>query len=91
MAKITGSKTQNIPIGDTNDCYLSVNFDYEIIKYPTREEDFHGGHWFNEDEINYSIQFIQLFIANSIVEKWDKKELDIEHLSSIESLLTIED
>lgn len=89
--KQTGNKEQKIPIGDTEDCYLLVNFDWEVIKHHKRIEDFYGSHEFNEDEVNYTINFASVWLGNAIVKTWGKDELTPLQLLAIENLLTIED
>ena len=88
---LTGNKEQKIPIGDTEDCYLLVNFDWEVIKHPKRKEDFHGQHEFNEDEVNYSIQSIHVNLCGTDFPSLNLFNLSEQQLSAIENLLSIED
>lgn len=89
--KLTGNKTQKIPIGDSEDCYLLVNFDWEVIKHPKRTEECHGLHEFNEDDINYSIQSIHINLCGTDFPRLNLFDLSEQQLSAIENLLSIED
>lgn len=89
--KQTGNKEQKIPVGDTEDCYLLVNFDWEVIKHPKRIEECHGSYRFNEDEVNYSIQSIHVNLCSTDFPPLNLFNLSEQQLSAIENLLTIED
>ena len=90
MKKTTGNKVQSISIGDIKGTELLVNFDWEIIKYPSREEYCHGVYSFNEDEENITINSVALVICG--IEEWRKKanELNAKQLSAIEDVLSVE-
>ena len=91
LKTLTGNKTQKIQIGDTEDCYLLVNFDWEIIKHPHAIEDCHGTHEINQDEVVYSIKEIELHIANQFFTYLDKYKLNSKQDTAIENLLSILD
>ena len=91
MKKTTGNKSQKIPIGDTEDCYLLVNFDWDVIKHPKRTEDFHGSHEFSEDEVNYKIISMEIHFANKFYMYVTNYVLNQSQESAIENLLSILD
>ena len=91
MKRTTGNREQKIPIGDTEDCYLLVNFDWEVIKHPPAIEDCHGEHIINQDEVIYSIKEIELHIANQFFSYLNKHNLNSKQDTAIENLLSIFD
>jgi hypothetical protein len=91
VKKTTGNKSQKIPIGDTEDCYLLVNFDWEVTKHPPAIEEMHGMHEINEDEIVFAIKEIELYIANRFFTYLNKHNLSSKQDTSIENLLSIFD
>ena len=91
MKKLTGNKTQKIPIGDSEDCYLLVNFDWEVIKHPKHVIECHGLHEFSEDDVIFFINYASVHLCNSPIKTWMKDELDFFQRTAIENLLSIED
>ena len=86
--KLTGNKSQKIPIGEIEGSYLLVKFDWEI-KPSKRIEDFHGSHEIDESEVWYKIQSILVYFKNSFTYELDIKKLESKQESAIEQVLSI--
>lgn len=90
MNKTIGNKTQSIPIGEIKGSELVVNFDWEIVKHPTREEEGHGNHFFNEDEEKITINSVALVILGIEMKRFLPKELNSKQISAIGEELVID-
>lgn len=86
--KLTGNKTQKIPIGEIEESYLLVNFDWEI-KPSKRTEECHGTHEIDESEVWYKIQSLSVYFNDSFAYYLDIKKLESKQESAIEQVLTV--
>ena len=88
MKKLTGNKTQKIPIGEIEGSYLLVNFDWEI-KPSKRTEECHGTHEIDESEVWYKVCSIFIYLNYTLFYELDVKKLESKQESAIEQVLSI--